>query len=200
MSNPEIIKLAVIGSSNSAGMGSSTYIRDPCADDEWRSPGSSWLGRLSRCTNRMSILNFSKSGAHSDWALERAESIFIGHRPHYALMCTNPIADGDDGSRYLRNAARFAIMAKQYGITPIFRGAYSYNGYDCRQYEYMLKMNKNLSEAFDKVIDHMSCLSDKCGHYISGNMYHVDGLHPNDEGHLVLFNAARLSPALARLL
>lgn len=200
MSNPETIKLAVIGSSNSAGMGSSTYIRDPWADDGWTSPESSWVGRLSQCTSRVNILNFSKSGAHSDWALGRAESIFIEYRPQYVLMCTNPIADGDDGSRYFENSEKLAVMAKKFDIKPIFRGAYSFNGYDRPQYERMLKLNHLLAETFERVIDHMSCLSDECGHYKNGNMYHVDGLHPSDEGHLVLFNAAKTSSALTGIL
>ncbi|MBP2493651.1 lysophospholipase L1-like esterase [Methylobacterium sp. PvP062] len=182
--------IAVIGSSNAAGVGASTYIRDPDQLTGWCSPGSSWVGLLAeRYESSVRILNFSQSGMGSTWARQRIlETPEISHS-QAAVVCTNPILDYENLHTYYDNLSAIIELCRKMNIYVVLRGAYSNNSYSRKQYEDMLRLNESINSMGYSVIDHMACLSDDCGHYIGGKAYHIDGLHPSDAGHKVLFQA-----------
>lgn len=182
--------IAVIGSSNAAGVGASNYIRDPDQSTGWCSPKSSWVGLLAeRHESRARLLNFSQSGMGSTWARHRIVDVAEIGRPGAAIICTNPILDYEDLHTYYGNLSIIIDFCRKSNIHVVLRGAYSNNSYNRKQFEDMQRLNQALELMGYAVIDHMACLSDDCGHYISEETYHVDGLHPSDAGHKVLFQA-----------
>lgn len=191
---------AVIGSSNAAGMGASSYTADPSEQGNWTSPATSWVGMLDAYSSRINVMNFSVSGAGSNWAVQAAGTVVERYGIDAIFLCTNPISDHDDGTEYIANAHKMADICRSRDLEFIVRGAYACNQYTPKMYKNMLELNSYLGKHFKRVLDHMTCLSDEKGHFLDGDRYHTDGLHPNDAGYRALYEAAKSSRALIDLL
>jgi hypothetical protein len=194
---PTTIKtLVIIGSSNGAGLGSSTYVSDPSAANGWSSPATSWAGLLTSALisidSDWSVYNRSISGSGTSASIARFWSDVAPHRPSHVLFCTHPLNDSLDSDLYIRNTISLIGLCRSIGAQPIIRGAYTYNGYTASQYRSMLDLNRQLDRLGVARIDHMSLLDNGTGAIIGTGAYDVDGLHLNDAGQAAQYSSIDL--------
>lgn len=189
--------VVVIGSSNAAGVGASTYTGDPGGlKGNKKSPATSWAGLLETALGAMSpdwrVVNVSISGTSTFNSIARFWSDVAPHKPSHVILCTSPLNDGNNLSNFVLNTLELMQLCREIGAKPIIRGGYSYNGHTAIDYVSIKAINSLLDTLDAPKIDHLSILDDGTGKYFNGNFYAPDGLHPNDLGHAALFAAIDL--------
>lgn len=182
--------LVILGSSNGAGLGASTYVSDPSAANGYASPATSWAGLLAAdlVAQGWKVINRSVSGTGTVAAVTRFISDVAPHRPSHVIICTHPINDGLDGPLILKNTAILCQMCDMIGAVPILRGAYTSPSLTTAQFAEMLALNQQLDKLGRHRIDHMSTMANgSTGAFVTTGFDMGDGLHHNDSGHLELY-------------
>lgn len=186
--------VVIVGSSNSAGMGASTYIEDPNPSNGFRNPQTSWIGLIEgELSNACRIVNWSVSGQGSLDTLRRADDLIFQMRPQVALFCPNPVNDNLDASLYFECCESFLDICNRADVVAAVRGGYAWNEYTPTQYRAIKLLNERLKSLGVRYLDHMACLDDGSGHFIGKNLFTADGLHPNDDGHRILAQGTDLA-------
>jgi lysophospholipase L1-like esterase len=192
--------VVVLGSSNGAGQGASTFTGNPTGPT-WASPSTSWAGLLTTGLKAIdsgwSVINRSISGSGTTASLARFWTDVAPHRPSHVIICTHPINDSYDFTLIYNNTVQLVALCHMIGAIPILRGGYMANGPTAPQYSGMLQLNRDFDALGYHRIDHMSTLDDGTGDFISPGTYDVDGLHPNDAGYAVLYSAIDLGVFIA---
>ncbi len=183
--------VVIIGSSNGAGMGSSTYAGDPSGPN-WSSPSTSWAGLLETALKSRDsswrVINRSISGASTQSSVARFYTDVAPHNPTHVILCNHPGNDGFDVQATRRWTLAFATMCESIGAMPILRGGYPYPGIADQAYKNMLALNAILDQSGYHRIDHMSVLDDGAGHFLNASLTTTDGLHLTDVGQRLFFN------------
>lgn len=187
--------LVILGSSNGAGEGASTYTGDPSAGNGWASPSTSWAGLLvTALGGTWHVYNRCRSGSYTQMSIDRFWTDVAPHRPSHVIICTavsnEPILY--DTTTFYNNTVTLCNMCKAIGAIPIVRGAYVYNGINADRYTASLALNSALSNLGYPYIDHMSLLDAGNGHFICGTTYSADGQHPNDVGYAAFYSVIDL--------
>jgi len=177
--------LVILGSSNGAGMGASTYTADP-SSPTWASPSTSWAGLLTTALEAIdsswSVINRSVSGSGTASSISRFYTDVAIHRPSHVLLCTHPLNDGLDFALCLKNTITLIGLCRSIGAMPIIRGAYTYNSYTAAQYRAALDFNRQLDRLGVARTDHMTLFDNGSGGLIGGTTFSLDGLHWTDAG------------------
>lgn len=189
--------IVVLGSSNGAGLGASTYVSDPSLANGWASPSTSWAGRLIAALQGFSsdwrLYNRSMSGTGTANAIARFWTDVAVHKPSFVILCTHPQNDSYDTATILKNTTELVRLCRSIGAIPILRGTYMGSAQTAAQYQAMLGLNRALDRLGCHRIDHFSALDDGVGGYVGGTTYQIgDGLHPTDAGYAVFFTAIDL--------
>lgn len=185
--------VVILGSSNGAGSGASTYAGDPSAANGWASPSTSWAGRLATALGSgWKVINRSISGTGFVASVNRFWTDVAPHRPTHVILCNHPVNDGCDWTAIYQANLRLISFCERIGAVPILRGAYMWNGYSAAQYQNALALNQALDQLGYHRIDHMSEFDNGSGGFIAGTTWSGDGLHPNDAGYQHFFDAIDL--------
>lgn len=194
---PRANTLVILGSSNGAGVGASTYTSDPTGPN-WSSPSTSWAGLLTAAlqggNSNWRVYNRSKSGTGTAQSIARFWTDVAPHRPSHVIICTHPLNDGLNIQTTLVNTRELVRLCRSIGAVPIVRGAYPWANPTAGEYTTALMLNRQLDGMGIWRIDHMSILDDGTGKNIgasgtSGGTYDTDGLHLNDAGQALQFSA-----------
>lgn len=184
--------IVILGSSNAAGLGASTYTGEPSAGSGWSSPATSWAGRLVAAMPGWTIINRSISGSNTAASIARFWTDVAPHRPSHVILANGLHNEGYDSRAFVRGMAELCRLCGLIGAVPVIRNASVSNLMSAAQYAGARAANQQF-ERMAPVIDAMSTLDDGAGHYTSGASYHSgDGVHPNDAGYAALFGAIDL--------
>jgi len=185
--------VVILGSSNGAGSGASTYSGDPSAANGWASPSTSWAGRLATALGAgWKVINRSISGTGFVASANRFWTDVAPHRPTHVILCNHPVNDGCDWTSIYQANLKLISFCERINAVPILRGAYMWNGYSAAQYQGALALNQALDQLGYHRIDHMSEFDNGSGGFIAGTTWSSDGLHPNDAGYQHFFDAIDL--------
>lgn len=181
--------VVILGSSNGAGVGASTYTGDPNAGNNWSSPSTSWAGLLqSALGSSWNVVNRSLSGTGFVAAVNRFWTDVAPHNPTHVILCNHPINDGYNQLQIYQAHLKLISYCERIGAIPILRGAYPDNNMTSVQYQSMLGLNYQLDNLPVNRIDNFSEFDAGNGHWVGGSTYTADGLHPNDVGYAKFFS------------
>lgn len=182
--------IVVLGSSNAAGMGASSYAGDPTEAGGWASPATSWVGRLAAIMPGWTFINRSISGSNTAASIARFWSDVAPHRPSHVILATGMPNEAYDGRAFARGIAELCRLCDLIGAIPVIRNASVANPMSAADYASALAANDQIAQMGRLVIDAMSTLDDGSGHFVGGATYHAgDGIHPSDAGYAALFSA-----------
>jgi hypothetical protein len=192
--SPRPKTLVILGSSNGAGLGASTYSGDPTEATGWSSPPTSWAGLLTSALQSADpswkVYNRSKSGTGTSTSIGRFWTDVAPHLPSHIILCTHPSNNFYNPQSYLLGTIELINLCRSIGATPIVRGAYTSNEYTAATYRAMLDLNRQLDRLGVARIDHFSVLDDGTGHILSG--YNTDHIHLNDAGQAAQYSCIDL--------
>ena len=191
-SSPQRNTLVILGSSNGAGFGASTYSADPDEAGDWASPSTSWAGLLETYLkaedSSWQVFNRSISGSDATVSVSRFWTDVAPHRPSHVLLCTALGNQGYNVPEFISDLQTLINFCRQIGAQPIVRGAYPKNAMTADQYKKCLAANRACDLLGVPVINHMSVLDDGTGKWYDGTTYAPDGTHLNDVGQQVFFD------------
>ena len=189
--SPQRNTLVILGSSNGAGFGASTYSGDPTESDGWASPSTSWAGLLEAYLKNedptWQVFNRSISGSDATVSVSRFWTDVAPHRPSHVLLCTALGNQGYNVPEFIADLQTLINYCRQIGAQPIVRGAYPKNAMTADQYAKCLAANRACDLLGVPVINHLSVLDDGNGKWYDGTTYAPDGTHLNDAGQVVFF-------------
>jgi hypothetical protein len=187
------IILVIAGSSNAAGMGSSTYTADPTAGGNWASPSTSWAGLLAAALgSSATVYNRSISGSGTTALVSRFWTDIAVHNPTHVIICPHPRNDSYDYATIIKNIMLLCEWCDRIGAVPILRGLTPDNTITAAQYQGGLAHNAALDALGRHRIDHLSTFDDGTGKWVAGTTWASDGLHPQDPGYSHLYNSIDL--------
>ena len=182
--------IVVLGSSNAAGVGASTYTGDPNAGTGWASPATSWVGLLAAALPGWTVINRSISGSGVVASIARFWTDVAPHRPSHVILATGTHNDGYDAGLITRGIAELCRLCDLIGAIPVIRSAAVSNAMSSAAYAAMRAANQQIERLGRPVIDAMSTLNAGNGFFAGGATYHMgDGVHANDAGYAALFSA-----------
>lgn len=190
--NPKTI--VVLGSSNGAGVGSSTYAADPVSPYT-SEPATSWVGLLRAALgSSWTIYNRSITGTNTASSIARFWTDVAPYRPSHVILATGFHNEGYVTPTYIRGLAELVRLCDLIGAVPIIRGPSPYNSATAGNLSSMLDAARQIDAMGRWQIDALSTLLDESnGHFAGGSTYHAgDGIHLNDAGHMACFQAIDL--------
>lgn len=189
--NPKTI--VVLGSSNGAGVGASTYAADPVSPYT-SEPATSWVGLLRAALgSTWTIYNRSITGSNTASSIARFWTDVAPYRPSHVILATALHNEGYDVQAFVRGQAELVRLCRLIGAIPIVRGPSAYNTSPATYYPRMLDARNQLDALGVLQIDALSTLDAGDGTFVSGSTYHAgDGLHCNDAGYAAIFSAIDL--------
>lgn len=189
--NPKTI--VVLGSSNGAGVGASTYTADPVSPYT-SEPATSWVGLLRAALgSSWAIYNRSITGSNTASSIARFWTDVAPYRPSHVILATALHNEAYDVQAFVRGQAELVRLCRLIGAIPIVRGPSPYNTSPATYYPRMLDARNQLDALGVLQIDALSTLDAGDGTFVSGSTYHAgDGLHCNDAGYAAIFSAIDL--------
>jgi lysophospholipase L1-like esterase len=185
--------IVVLGSSNAAGLGASSYGGDPSAGGGWASPPTSWAGRLATALSGWTVINRSISGTNTAASIARFWTDVAPHRPSHVILANGIHNEGYDARAFMRGMAELCRLCDLIGAVPVIRNASVSNTMSAAEYAAIRSANQQIERLGRPVIDALSTLDDGSGHYVGGGTYHAgDGVHANDAGYAAQFGAIDL--------
>ncbi|MCX6595117.1 MAG: GDSL-type esterase/lipase family protein [Acidobacteria bacterium] len=179
-------RLVITGSSTASGAGASRY-------------ATSWAGLLTTQLEKRGweVINVSIGGENVAAILARFDRDVAVHSPGVVLLANSILNDGFDGNppatiaqRYLDNVAIFAARVRALGAVPMVLGQNPNDYWDKPRYELLMQIYRELENRKLLFGDLFSGLSkqDGTGNWVTP-LRHQDGVHPNDLGHRLMFDA-----------
>jgi len=174
--------IVVLGSSTAAGVGASN-------------PAAAWVSLLTASVAKdgFRVRNSSISGSTTSDSIARFGSDVVAYRPDFVLLATSlwneDFADApvDAGDRYLTNTRMLVNMVRSIGSLPVVIGPYPNTLSSPVHVQTIKSIYKEMETFGVPIVDCWNASSDPSGRWLPG--LSVDGTHPTDLGHRVLYDA-----------
>lgn len=163
--------------------------------------GQRWTNFLSKDLN-IEVINSGVSGDTTSGMLARFYQTAIIHKPSYIIITggTNDLWFNLSDNLIIANILAMTRQAKYYNITPIIGIPTPFYNFESLSDDSPFIKNESFSKrihSFQKLLKDFALNDEQKIIDFSLNMksdlFLEDGLHPNEEGHLQMFNNARLS-------
>ena len=189
-------KVVVVGSSVAAGLGSA--VSDP--NKGWGGP--QLLGAALSSNYGLSLVNVAVSGTNVNTTMAYLEDALTVHKPRVVIFGLSLANEGlrDDEERsqavataqhYMAGLLTLAQTAELANATVVIGGVYPHDSYTVEQVEVLSETDATLKAWPYEYLDFLSATSDGNGDWKS-ELRQNNG-HPNDAGHLAMYNAIDLA-------
>ena len=189
-------KVVVVGSSVAAGLGS----KDSNPDKGWGGP--QLLGAALSSNYGLSLVNVAVSGTNVNTTMAYLEDALTVHKPRVVIFGLSLANEGlrDDEERsqavataehYMAGLLTLAQTAELANATVVIGGVYPHDSYTVEQVEVLSETDATLKAWPYEYLDFLSATSDGNGDWKS-ELRQNNG-HPNDAGHLAMYNAIALA-------
>jgi lysophospholipase L1-like esterase len=170
--------IALLGSSTAQGVGASSY-------------QASWAGLLTAALAGRGLVlqNVSISATNTGDSLARFDRDVTPLHPAIVILATSIANEPSDKalSGYLSNTMLLIRKVEAIGAIPVLVLPYPYNGFSAATYSGIRDIYRTFEAAGVPVLDFLDGTDDGQGHWIAG--LSVDGTHPTDVGHRLLFDS-----------
>ena len=174
--------VVVLGSSTAQGAGASSY-------------QESWAGRLTAALSGrgFAVRNVSISGTHTGDSLARFDHDVTGFKPGFVMLATSFANEPAvaPAQSYLQNTLQLIRKVESIGAIPIVVAPYPNNGFSAATYSSIKDIYAALAAEGVPILDFLDGTDDGRGRWVQG--LSVDGTHPTDVGHKLLFDCIPLT-------
>lgn len=178
--NPTTI--LVLGSSTAAGSGASTY-------------SNSWVGLLTSvlAPKGFVVKNNSIGGTATGDSLARFDRDVTPYAPAFVLLATSFANEPgtDTPHDYLQNTLLLIRKVESIGAIPIVVAPYPNDSFNASTYSSVMDIYATLNAEGIPILDFLDATDNGHGHWVAGMS--LDGTHPTDVGHRLLFDCIPLT-------
>jgi hypothetical protein len=139
------------------------------------------------------VRNVSISGTATADSLARFDHDVTPLRPNFVVLATSLANEpgATAAQTYLQNTLLLIRKVESIGATPILVPPYPYNGFSASMYSSIRDIYATLAAEGVPVLDFLDGTDDGQGHWVQG--LSLDGTHPTDIGHRLLFDCIPLT-------
>nr|NQU92744.1 SGNH/GDSL hydrolase family protein [Bacteroidota bacterium] len=173
-------RIVVFGSSVAAGWVTSYQ-------EKWDMQNG-YAQRLQRMLTDDEVIINCVPGDNTTLALERMQDDVIAHKPDYCLiglsMSNEGLGRNDDDEvyeSYKNGLQKIISQCRENDIIPVVGLCYPNDAFSEKDYEYIKKMNHDISGWDVLSINFLGALDDGKGHFVEGHTF--EGDHPDNRGH-----------------
>jgi lysophospholipase L1-like esterase len=174
--------VVVLGSSTAQGVGASSY-------------QNSWVGLMTTALNGRgySVRNVSIAGTNTSDSLTRFDHDVASYKPSFVLLATSIINEpaATAVQSYVQNTLLLIRKVESIGAIPILVPLYPNNGYSAAVSSSIRSIYATLAAEGVPMLDFLDGADDGQGHWVQG--LSLDGTHPTDIGHRLLFDCIPLT-------
>ncbi len=178
--NPTTI--LVLGSSTAAGSGASTY-------------SNSWVGLLTNvlAPKGFVVKNNSIGGTATGDSLARFDRDVTPYGPAFVILATSFANEPgtDTPHDYLQNTLLLIRKVESIGAIPIVVAPYPNDSFNASTYSSVKDIYASLNAEGVPILDFLDATDNGQGHWVVGMS--LDGTHPTDVGHRLLFDCIPLT-------
>jgi lysophospholipase L1-like esterase len=143
--------------------------------------------------------NISVPGDTTQALINRFQSDLVPLNPQIVVIGLSLANEGFVGAeeksaiaaQFVQRMEFLVEQCKERGYTPIVAGVYSNNAYTKEDLGYLMSVEQRLSTMGVPYISFLAAVDDGTGRWKPGLF--ADGGHPNDAGHLAMFNAVPMT-------
>ncbi len=174
--------VVILGSSTAQGAGAS-------------SNSASWAGLLAAAMapRGYTVRNVSISGTNTSDSLARFDRDVAPYNPAFVILCTSIINEpaANAVQTFVQNTLSLIAKVESVGAIPILVPPFPNNGFTPSMYSSIRTIYATLAARGVPVLDFLDVTDDGQGHWVAGLT--VDGTHPTDVGHRLLFDTIPLT-------
>ena len=174
--------IVIMGSSTALGVGASTY-------------ALSWAGLLTDALTPKGyvVQNVSVSGTNTGDSLARFDHDVTPYKPNFVMLATSIVNESPAAAvqNYVDNTRLLIRKVESIGAIPILVPPYANNGFSADMYSSIKDIYNTLAAEGVPMLDFLDGTDDGQGHWVQG--LSVDGTHPTDVGHHLLFDCIPLT-------
>jgi hypothetical protein len=139
------------------------------------------------------VQNVSVSGTDTSDSLARFDSDVTPYKPRFVMLATSIVNEPEATAvqSYLQNTLLLIRKVESIGAIPILVAPYPNNGFSAAMYSSIKDLYATLASQGVPILDFLDGTDDGQGHWLPG--LDVDGTHPNDIGHGLLFDCIPLT-------